>query len=109
MAPPKQEGQERPAGSACVWLVTALLLFSVLAGGGCLAGYVVLPPNEAPHWLPAVGLALVAVPWAFWLATSAYRCARRHAAERQAMSSATVAPAASSSMRSRADSPATGS
>uniref|UniRef100_A0A0D9XQ11 Uncharacterized protein n=1 Tax=Leersia perrieri TaxID=77586 RepID=A0A0D9XQ11_9ORYZ len=92
---PTQEGDDRPAGgSACVWLVTALLLFSVLAGGGCLAGYVALPPADAPHWLPAVGLALVALPWAFWVVMCAYRCAGRRAAERQAMSSAAVAPAA---------------
>ncbi|EAZ18635.1 hypothetical protein OsJ_34157 [Oryza sativa Japonica Group] len=77
MAPPMQEGEERPGGSACVWMVTTLLLLSVLAGGGCLAGYVVLPPHEAPHWLPAVGLALVALPWAFWVATCSYRCVRR--------------------------------
>ncbi|KAG8091082.1 hypothetical protein GUJ93_ZPchr0011g28280 [Zizania palustris] len=115
MSPPtKQEGDEcgqrRPAGNACVWLVTALLLLSVLSGGGCLVGYVVLPPSEAPHWLAAVGLALVALPWAFWLATCAYRCARARAAERQALGSAAVVPASASSVRSRAaDSPAPGS
>ncbi|KAL6868189.1 hypothetical protein ACP4OV_015034 [Aristida adscensionis] len=78
MAPSKQEEalQGRPAGgSACLWTVTALLLLSLLAGGACLATYIVLPPHDAPAWLPAVGLALVALPWAFWLATCAYRCA----------------------------------
>lgn len=104
MGPPKQEECGRPVGSSCVWLVTALLLLSVLSGGGCLVGYVVLPPSEAPGWLPAVGLALVALPWAFWVATCAYRCAAARGAERQAA----VAPAASS-MCSRADSPAPGS
>ncbi|XP_062182030.1 uncharacterized protein LOC133886298 [Phragmites australis] len=100
--PPKQEdGQGRPGGSACLWLVTALLLLCLLAGGACLAAYIVLPPREAPAWLPAVGLVLVALPWAFWIATCSYRCAVARAAERKM---AAVAPAAGS-MCSRAGKP----
>ena len=67
-------GQPRPLGSACVWVVAALLLLAVLAGGGCLVLYVTLPPAEVPQWLPVAGLALVASPWAFWIATCAYSC-----------------------------------
>jgi hypothetical protein len=26
-----------------------------------------LPPGQAPPWLSAAGLALVALPWAFWI------------------------------------------
>uniref|UniRef100_A0A0E0MKB9 Dihydrolipoamide acetyltransferase component of pyruvate dehydrogenase complex n=1 Tax=Oryza punctata TaxID=4537 RepID=A0A0E0MKB9_ORYPU len=66
----------RPAGSAasaCVWAVAAVLLLAVLAGGGCLVLYLALPPADVPHWLPIAGLALVALPWAFWIATCAYR------------------------------------
>ncbi|CAN6344594.1 unnamed protein product [Urochloa humidicola] len=93
----QQPDQARPA---------VVLLFAVLAGGGCLVLYVTLPPAEVPHWLPAAGLALVAFPWAFWLATCAYRCCCSSGAaaepvasgvERQASSrKAAVAPMPSS-------------
>ncbi|KAG8093438.1 hypothetical protein GUJ93_ZPchr0012g19589 [Zizania palustris] len=69
--------QRQPgSGNACVWAVATVLLLAVLAGGGCLVLYLALPPAEAPHWLPIAGLALVAFPWAFWIATCAYRCCR---------------------------------
>ncbi|XP_048573315.1 uncharacterized protein LOC125553592 [Triticum urartu] len=89
MAPP-QEGDQcgRPAGSVLIWVVTVLLLLAVLGGGGCLVAYVMLPPSEAPGWIPCVGLGLVALPWAFWLATVAYRCVTARSADRA------VAPAA---------------
>ncbi|KAK8447408.1 hypothetical protein SEVIR_8G067000v4 [Setaria viridis] len=95
------QGQAPPGGSLCLWMVTVLLLLSLLAGGGCLAAYILLPPHEMPAWLPAVGLALVALPWAFWILTCAYRCAVARAAERRMMA---VAPAASGSMCSRSGS-----
>uniref|UniRef100_A0A0E0FA98 Uncharacterized protein n=1 Tax=Oryza meridionalis TaxID=40149 RepID=A0A0E0FA98_9ORYZ len=67
----------RAAGGACVWAVAAVLFLAVLAGGGCLVFYLALPPAEAPKWLPVAGLSLVALPWAFWIATCAYRlCCR---------------------------------
>jgi len=89
----QEEGHGAPGGSSvCLWLVTVLLLLSLLGGGACLAAYILLPPHEAPSWLPAVGLALVALPWVFWIATCAYRCAKARAAERRMA----VAPAPSS-------------
>ncbi|PUZ63179.1 hypothetical protein GQ55_3G047300 [Panicum hallii var. hallii] len=106
MGPPQRQqlDQARPAGSACVWVVAVLLLLAVLAGGGCLVLYLTLPPAEISHWLPAAGLALVALPWAFWIATYAYRCccssdtpaAAASNMERQASSRKAVAPAPSS-------------
>ena len=98
----QQPDQARPAGSACVWVVAVLLLLAVLAGGGCLVLYLTLPPADVPPWLPAAGLALVALPWAFWIATCAYRCccssdaaapAPASNVERQASSRNAVAPA----------------
>lgn len=93
--PGKQdEGQAGPpGGSVCLWLVTVLLLLSLLGGGACLAAYILLPPNEAPAWLPAVGLALVALPWAFWIVTCMYRCAKARADDRRTTA---VAPATGS-------------
>lgn len=101
MPPKVDEGQGRPGGSGCLWFVTILLLISLLAGGACLVSYLILPPSQAPVWLPIVGLVLVALPWGFWIATCLYRCAK-------ARRMATVTPAATS-MRSRADTPASGS
>ncbi|XP_062201979.1 uncharacterized protein LOC133904479 [Phragmites australis] len=86
MGPPQrqQQDQARTAGSACVWVVAALLLLAMLAGGGCLVLYLTLPPAKVPQWLPAAGLALVALPWAFWIVTCAYRCCCSANAEAEA-------------------------
>ncbi|GJN28704.1 hypothetical protein PR202_gb16861 [Eleusine coracana subsp. coracana] len=73
--PPKVE-EGRPGATGCLWLVTVLLLISLLAGGACLVSYILLPPRQAPAWLPAVGLVLVALPWGFWIVTCMYRCAK---------------------------------
>jgi hypothetical protein len=103
-----QPDQARLSGSACVWVVAALLLLAVLAGGGCLVLYLTLPPAEVPQWLPIAGLALVASPWAFWIATCAYSCCCSRSlppapapavasnVERQPSRSAAVAPLPSS-------------
>lgn len=100
MGPPQrqQPEQARPAGSACIWVVAVLLLLALLAGGGCLGLYVTLPPSEVPQWLPATGLSLVALPWAFWIATCAYRCCCSRA------DAAAAAPAVASAVDRRSSS-----
>ncbi|KAM3255446.1 hypothetical protein ACQJBY_048621 [Aegilops geniculata] len=100
-----QPDQARLPGSVCVWVVALLLLLAVFAEGGCLVLYVTLPPAEVPQWLPIAGLALVALPWAFWIATCAYSCCCSRssppaqaagAVERQPSRSAAVVPLPSS-------------
>uniref|UniRef100_A0A0D3F2W9 Uncharacterized protein n=1 Tax=Oryza barthii TaxID=65489 RepID=A0A0D3F2W9_9ORYZ len=49
------DGEERLRVGVWLVMALALLLFSVLACGGCLASYIVLLPNEAPHCSPLSG------------------------------------------------------
>ncbi|EAY82483.1 hypothetical protein OsI_37701 [Oryza sativa Indica Group] len=89
----------RAAGGACVWAVAAVLFLAVLAGGGCLVFYLALPPAEVPEWLPVAGLSLVALPWAFWIATCAYRlcccCCSSSSSPEQANAAAERQPSSS--------------
>ncbi|KAL5206452.1 hypothetical protein ABZP36_034661 [Zizania latifolia] len=108
-------GQQRQPGNECVWVLAAVLLLALLAGGGCLVLYLALPLAEVPHWLPIAGLALVAFPWAFWIATCAYRCcfsssppveANAHVERQPSSRPAAVAPLPSSkSLKSSMRSP----
>lgn len=36
--------------------------------------YLAYPETSSTAWYPEVGIALVAIPWAFWLMTFMYRC-----------------------------------
>lgn len=58
---------------AFIWLITCVLFLSILAGGGCLTTYLVLPESQITRLLEIVGVTLVCLPWAFWLFTSLYR------------------------------------
>ncbi|KAL2347215.1 hypothetical protein Fmac_001215 [Flemingia macrophylla] len=56
-----------------IWIIACILFICVLAGGGCLVAYMVLPASQVPPWTPRVGIVLVCLPWAFWLLTFLYR------------------------------------
>ena len=49
----------------------------IIAGGGCLLAYLLLPQEQVSSWLPVVGVILVCLPWTFWLLTFIYRIVSR--------------------------------
>ncbi|KAK7369520.1 hypothetical protein VNO80_11559 [Phaseolus coccineus] len=62
------------SGRTFVWIITGLLFISVVAGGACLVAYMLLPESEtSSSWIPEIGVALVCLPWLFWLLTFLYR------------------------------------
>lgn len=65
------------AGSTFIWLVSAVLFLSVAAGGACLVLYITQPDSLYASWLPFVGVALVCLPWLFWILTCFYRVISR--------------------------------
>ncbi|KAK7247599.1 hypothetical protein RIF29_42485 [Crotalaria pallida] len=65
------------SGRRFIWLVTCLLLISILAGGACLVAYMVLPESETSSWISIIGVTLVCLPWAFWFLTFLYRVISR--------------------------------
>ncbi|KAJ8765378.1 hypothetical protein K2173_012075 [Erythroxylum novogranatense] len=65
------------SGRLFIWLIASFLLICITVGGACLIAYVVLPQDQPNQWLPVVGVALVCLPWAFWLFTCFYRLISR--------------------------------
>ncbi|MED6135126.1 hypothetical protein PIB30_043247 [Stylosanthes scabra] len=61
------------SGRTFIWLITCILFISILAGGGCLLAYIVLPESQTSSLIPILGVTLVCLPWAFWFLTCLYR------------------------------------
>ncbi|KAK7358797.1 hypothetical protein VNO77_00736 [Canavalia gladiata] len=61
------------SGRTFIWIIAGLLFISIMAGGACLVAYMILPESESTAWLPALGVTLVCLPWAFWMLTCLYR------------------------------------
>ncbi|CAN6567560.1 unnamed protein product [Malus baccata var. baccata] len=64
------------AGGSFICLISCVLFISIVAGGGCLLMYMILPEPQTT-WLPITGVALVCLPWLFWLLTFLYRLISR--------------------------------
>ncbi|KAK4264711.1 hypothetical protein QN277_025849 [Acacia crassicarpa] len=64
-------------GRAYIWITACVLFICIVAGGACLAAYVLLPEDKVASWLPEAGVILVCLPWAFWFLTFIYRIVSR--------------------------------
>ena len=56
-----------------VYVVSCILLLSIVTGGAFLSLYVAHPASDTAGWYLKLGMALEAIPWLFWGATSLYR------------------------------------
>ncbi|TKY73809.1 hypothetical protein E2542_SST02565 [Spatholobus suberectus] len=65
-------------GRTFIWIIACILFTCVLAGGGCLVAYMLLPESQVPSWTPHLGITLICLPWAFWLLTFLYRIFSRY-------------------------------
>lgn len=65
------------AGGTFIWVISTVLFVSLAAGGGCLVLYIIQPDSDYASWLPFVGVALVCLPWLFWMLTCLYRVISR--------------------------------
>ncbi|KAF9609740.1 hypothetical protein IFM89_018188 [Coptis chinensis] len=61
-------------GSLCVWVLSLFLFVSIVTGTAFL---VIAAIKDTPPWYPYAGIALVGIPWLFWLFTYLYRCITR--------------------------------
>ncbi|MQL73321.1 hypothetical protein Taro_005645 [Colocasia esculenta] len=89
--PPQQERLSNP----CVYIISCLLLITIIGGGVLLMLYVILPENEETAWFPIAGMLLVGTPWVFWILTFLYRTVSMGlAAHREGATSSATAPPA---------------
>lgn len=61
------------SGRIFIWITACFLFICVIAGGVCLAAYMILPESQVPYWTPELGITLVCLPWAFWFLTCIYQ------------------------------------
>ncbi|XP_054820462.1 uncharacterized protein LOC129319422 [Prosopis cineraria] len=65
------------SGPHSIYIVACILSICLLAGGACLASYLLLPESENSSSLAVAGVILVCLPWAFWIVTFLYRVLSR--------------------------------
>ncbi|XP_028766031.1 uncharacterized protein LOC114723949 [Neltuma alba] len=65
------------SGPNSIYIIACILLTCQLAGGACLASYLLLPESENSSSLAIAGVALVCLPWVFWTFTFLYRILSR--------------------------------
>ncbi|KAH0451440.1 hypothetical protein IEQ34_018739 [Dendrobium chrysotoxum] len=67
---PPPEGK---AGDLCIWFITCFFFLLILSGGIFLVLYITQPETDETGWFPIVGMALIAIPWIFWILICLYR------------------------------------
>ncbi|OWM91475.1 uncharacterized protein LOC116199261 [Punica granatum] len=65
------------AGRVFVWIISCVILLSLASGGAFLVMYMTRPDPTNSAWLLYAGMALVCLPWFFWLMLCTYRCISR--------------------------------
>ncbi|KAK5793244.1 hypothetical protein PVK06_034384 [Gossypium arboreum] len=65
------------AGRTYIWIITFLLLISIVAGGGCLLTYLLVPNSQSSIFLPTIGFTLDCMPWIFWIIIVVYQFTSR--------------------------------
>ncbi|KAI9079710.1 hypothetical protein K1719_038331 [Acacia pycnantha] len=65
------------SGPNSIYVIACTLLICLLAGGACLASYLLLPASKASSSLAVAGVTLIGLPWAFWALTFLYRILSR--------------------------------
>ena len=69
--------EDPTSGRVFIWLISFFLFITIAAGGSLLLMYVVLPADPSRVWFPVAGIALVCLPWLFWVLTCFYRVLSR--------------------------------
>ncbi|KAF9681809.1 hypothetical protein SADUNF_Sadunf05G0041200 [Salix dunnii] len=65
--------EDPTSGRLLIWFISFFMFITVAAGGSLLLMYLVLPSDPSRAWFPVAGIALVCMPWIFWLLTCIYR------------------------------------
>ncbi|KAI0494398.1 hypothetical protein KFK09_024532 [Dendrobium nobile] len=68
MPPPEGKAED-----LCIWFITCFFFLLILSGGIFLVLYITQPEDDETGWFPIVGMALIAIPWIFWILTCLYR------------------------------------
>ncbi|GMI98092.1 hypothetical protein HRI_003478500 [Hibiscus trionum] len=68
---------DQDASRAYIWTIACVLFVFLVAGGGCLLAYIIVPNYQSSNLLPVLGLIFVCMPWIFWIATILYRLLSR--------------------------------
>lgn len=68
---------DQAATCTYIWAIACILFICVLAGGGCLLCYIIVPEYQSSNLLPVLGFIFLSTPWVFWILTVVYRLMSR--------------------------------